>query len=551
MKNSRGSLQSGSLLGFDNGQQIKSDGFQLGKNILRKLKISESLSSIDKEISLLSVGNVGNESDASSVGGSKDNKRRSSKWGQSSGNAAHERKRYSSITSVEHGRTRSADSYSDSGRKHNNNPSKNIDNPPNLTNADFIEFPLPDLKISIANTNKNNLQTQSENTQIHTNFTTFANNCLPALIEALHRQNNAINKLFWDMKINHENFQATSDKLFSNFTYLDHKLNVYNEQIKEIPALKKQNQELQKNFERLVQDQQMANLEYDDRSGREMRDVRTQLNKLNNELFLIRSGAIGSHGTTALGAAADGHYHGYLHGYNFGAAGTVVGNSGNIRNGLQRIIEERNIQNDDWTSKRSILFTFLSYCVMPLMAILFVIMYPLTYIIDFLVTLFFLYKDPRVQKKGQHGKKTGGAGQKMKGNNNNVEDNGDQDKKGTVTIDNTNSKRAVPFLKREKADNTDQQQENDESEESKNQSALQNLAIWQKTQKQKFNSSPLKVQLAFIIVLLVICSWFYIYFVLKSGTILNYFLGFCQKMIEFLQKVIAKYVDSENNKEEL
>ena len=260
---------------------------------------------------------------------------------------------------------------------------------------------------------------------------------------------------------------------------------------KEIPALKKQNQELQKHFERLVQDQQMANLEYDDRSGREMRDVRTQLNKLNNELFLIRSGAIGSHGTaTALGAAADGHFHNYLHGYNFGAGGTVVGNSGNIRNGLQRIIEERNIQNDDWTSKRSILFTFLSYCVMPLMAILFVIMYPLTYIIDFLVTLFFLYKDPRVQKKGQHGKKSGGAaGQKGKGNiiNNNAEDNKDQDKKGTVTIDNTNSKRAVPFLKREKADNNDpnRQQENDESEESKNQSALQNLAIWQKTQKQK------------------------------------------------------------------
>merc|ERR1719220_802360 len=262
-------------------------------------------------------------------------------------------------------------------------------------------------------------------------------------------------------------------------------------------------------------------------------------------------------------------------------------NTNSGRASFKTLLEERNLQADEWQSKRSVLFTFLSYCVIPFMAILFVIMYPLTFIIDFLVNIFFLYTDPRVQKKkitknsgsGKIEEKDSSESKVLvdqsttkklpilprsnpesrkasndndNSNNNNVKEksgrNGSGDSSatdlqpGASSKSNSMSKTMTSSgLKKERRINDSMLEDHDSNQIT----AIQTLAKWQKDQKSKFSRSSLTIQLLFIGLIVVALSIFYFYFVLKSGSVLSYLIYLCQKLVELLQKFIYKYTDDD------
>jgi len=242
-------------------------------------------------------------------------------------------------------------------------------------------------------------------------------------------------------------------------------------------------------------------------------------------------------------------------------------------------------------SKRSVLFTILSYSVIPLIAFLFTIMYPLTFIIDFCVKLFFLNRDPKVQKVDKTGNRrnsiiqngskaplqTIGGDNYSSNNDKNIVDytnsnvpnertnrenqesanaNVNSNSNGIFNQNNGNLSQNAGELNKLDVKNSENNSvneiksnsigENIKNENSKLTNAklpgFLSFALWQKSQKQKFSSSPLKVQLAFIMLLVFILCIIYMYFVYQTGTILHYLasliLKIVQKLITLLEHLI-------------
>lgn len=237
---------------------------------------------------------------------------------------------------------------------------------------------------------------------------------------------------------------------------------------------------------------------------------------------------------------------------------------------LFRLWKERDIKSDEWKSKRSVMFTILSYTLIPFLAVLFMLMTPLTWLIDFTTNLVFMHKDPRLAKPST----VNNQNEKLPVlimPESSIE--GDLNKKGDLketiekqkTASFTNlttfgnfasiftrkrddsknveitAKMSENLLETDKNDNISKNESRDDVIGKKN----NKWSIWSPDQTQAHIYSTIRGQLARIIILIIVLAGIYIYLVLNAttNTVLFFsrgtFLKLVKKLITFLETILT------------